>query len=756
MNLSLGIAVSLLIGLSAWEEYSFDTFHRDAKQIYRIYGQKEGDSNKHDETFWVLGDQLPSQIGDIKGVCRIMPEKKDLRINQEIYPAIRVLEGEENFFTFFSFPLKAGEPSSCLDDPYAVVISEAMAKRWFPGENPIGKIVNIAYTGDFKVSAIMQDIPYHSHIQADVVIPFFMKRQKRNFGDIYYTYLNIPVIKDKPQLEKRITDLNNRLLSWLNWSSLGMNCKLEALEDIHFSGLDSDHSGNQTYLNVAILATLLVLAMGTINFVNLFISTAFLRAKEVGIKKVMGNTKGAMIRDFYSEAFYYIVLATLLGIFIAVLFLPLFNQLTGNQLVLDRYPYRFYGLIAFLIPVLVLCVGTFPAFYMTRFNVTDTLNRNFKGNHLSFLQKTLLIVQFVCSIFFLLLTFFIQEQVGYMVDYDLGINKENVICLDGRRQILQNYEAIRNELLKETTIRNVCVRNNYPTIWADGFLITKVGTDEKVEAELCEVQGNYFDLMEIPFISGECAWKDIEVIPKVVINETGIKLLGISDPLSASVQIWNESWQICGVVKDVRDKGVEGKVGLQVYIPLIDWRKPDAVFSDYKLMIKVAGDPDMAVRQIKKQWDLYASDVPFEYSFLNRKYEQLYDTYRRTGEIFGYTMLIMLWISISGLFALACYATQRRVKEIGIRKVNGAKMMDLLLLLNGRFLKWVFIAWGIACILAWWGTVYWLSRFEVRIPLNGWTFVWAGAIAWGITWVTVSALTWRVARMNSVNALRSE
>lgn len=748
LSLSIGITISLLIGLSVWEEYNFDRFHQDGKDIYRIVSRQPGVA--YPSVFRKLGDKIETGLPEVKKICRIISETKlDFTVNGQFFPDNHQTMADPDFFTFFSFPLKYGDPLTCLQNPNDLVISEKLAERWFPGQNPVGQMVE----GDslWKISAVMYDIPYHSHIQTDVVTSFMGRFRELDCGsDSFSTYLNIPDLKDKKFMEGKITGMYEGLIDWVKEAEL--KCELEALKDIHFSPVGSAHAGDKMLVRILITVAVVILLIACINFINLFTSASFIRSREIGVRKVMGAGRLGLIGGFYKETLWYVLLSVLVGIIIAVFCLPLFNSLTHYQLRIDFYAWRFYVYLIALVVVIVLIAGTFPAFYMTRYNISDTLGRKFRGNALAFLQRSLLVVQFVFSIVFLLSAFLVNRQLQYMINYDLGFDKENVICMRARGQMSGHYDVVRSELLRCPSITRVSIKDGLPMRGSSGYPLRKPGTNEVLEVTLYEVGANYFDFMGMKFVKGENPFSENSPATGVVVNETTAKLLGMTDSLKMFVNIMGTSREVKGVVKDVLVGGANQGREARIYFPLYAF----GMDADYQIMCKVTGNPSVAIEALRKQWNNYTPEREFEYRFLDEVYAGLYKSERNMRNISGCGMVVMLLISSMGLFAMVFYTAQRRTKEVGIRKVNGATVRNLILLLNTDFLKWVLVAYVIACPLTVWFMSRWLENFIYPTEMSLWVFLLAGIISLGVAFITVCFLTWKVAHSNPVDSLRNE
>lgn len=750
-SLSVGIAVALLIGMWVYTEFRFDSFHEKGEGIYRVFVTGR-DRDPASNTFRQLGDNMKQGFPEVQEVCRITGEDVELRIDNKLVPEKKILQADDNFFTFFSFSLVEGNREACLNAPDNMVVSSKTAGEWFGNEDPVGKMV-LLNGKNYRISAVMKDIPYHSHIQADIVVPFYGRfREGMGMGDAFITYLYAPALHDLKALEDKLTKLADETAYHI-MSSLGLQCRLEALKDIHFGQVGSDHDGKKSLVMILVITALAILLIACINFVNLFIATSFLRIKEIGVKKTYGASRKQLMYGVFQETSLLVVVSEGLALLLVVLFLPLFNQLAECDLVLDfTSPVLYFFLIAVYLFTLVVA-GSYPAFYTTRFNVLQTLSGRFTGKKLSYLQGGLLVFQFTVSIAFLILIFFIQKQVNYMVSYDLGFDKEHVVCMDALPALQGHYETIRSELLMEPGIIDLTIKDGLPTYWADGYPVLKPGsTTDRVVFEVCQVGQNYLELMQIKLTEGKNPFHDQQARNEIIIDENAVKQLELKEPVGTILEFWGHHFIVKGVARNIQSKGLwNGKAAPVVYMPFNSNEYGKCV-----IMCKVAGNPQAGIKALQKQWETYVTELPFSYYFLDETYEKLYVSEARLKDIFLWAMGIMVLLSVSGLFAIAYYIMQHRLKEIGIRKVNGATLKDLLLLLNTVFVRLVVVACVVASVIAYCFMDYWLEQFAVRTTLDWWVYMVSGCLGIAITVLTVFYLTIRAARLNPVEVLKSE
>lgn len=758
-SLSIAIAVATLIGLWARNEFSYDNFHRDGRKIYRMVGQviMNGNLVKTGSTWKEAGDDAIQTFPEVEEMCRIVSQSGgDIKANETLYPKEQVFIADSSFFTFFSFALKTGNPHTCLSSPDGAVIDEYTANRYFPGENPIGK--NIRYGEyNFNVTGVMENMPSNSHLKAHIIFPFFgywAQNQAYGDSDVFMTYLKIADARQVQKIEQGMTGIIQKVHPM--FQQLAFEFRLEPLRKIYFNNTYKFDGGiahgNKMLAMVFMLTACVILLIACINFINLFISTSFLRAKAIGIKKTYGADKRALVGEFYGETFYYVLLATAIGAILAEWLLPLFNRLADSQLAIDFKNPATYLFLGAVVLAVVLAAGTIPAFYMTKFNTIETVKGQFKGKNLSFLQKGLIITQFTAAITILISVFFIEKQVSHMVHKDLGFDKENIFYVVDGGGFQKNYDAFAQEMLTHPAIAGVTMKDINPLGWCRGSDIQKPGDEQKHLVEYCAIKPDYFRVMGMEMKAGkEFAEKAGDSLLHCIINETAARMLGFADPVGEKVVVnQNQHRTIIGVVKDAHTKSLHQPIDPQVYLPY------DQNTYTPTILFRAQGNPQEAIRLVQAKWNELNPGRSFEYHFLDSKYAQLYHAETNAENILGAALAITFVISVAGLFAMAYYASQRRLKEIGVRKVNGATLRELLLILNRDFFMWVGISYLLACPIAYFFVNNWLQGFVERTPMSWWIFALAGAVAFFVTLLTVSWQTWQAATVNPVKCLKSE
>jgi putative ABC transport system permease protein len=397
-----------------------------------------------------------------------------------------------------------------------------------------------------------------------------------------------------------------------------------------------------------------------------------MRAGKIAIKRVHGAEKGMLIREFYVETAVYTLISIFIALLLAQMILPVFNNFTQSRLVIDYLSIHLYLFITLLFTVTVFLAGTFPAFHLTHLNISEALKGKYKGKQMSFLQKSLIVLQFTASIALLIVVIFMQKQINYIMAQDLGFNKENVLYIQGYDNFANNYDAIRGELLKYPAIKDIIMKTTLPTVWASSFPVRKSGTENAaVLVEMCPVKSNYFDFFEMEFISGEVPFLSGQFSRDLVINERCAEILGLDNPLEQTIEMpgSRNRFTVKGVIRNAQVRSLHTEPDPQMYCHFFS-------FGDVgnPIFFKVVGDPQQAIRIIEQAWKEREPDYPFEYHFLDETYRQLYTSEMNTGKVLQFAIVITFMISVAGLFAMAFYSTQRRRKEIAIRKVHGASI----------------------------------------------------------------------------------
>lgn len=756
-GLSLGIAVALLLGWWAFNETRADLFHAEKDKIFRVC--REGYMNNETVRIGTINSPLALQMGDqfpqVEDMLRLAPAGKErFKLEEVVNYESSILLTDPGFFDFFSFALKQGDAATCLDEPDEMVITEQFARKYFGSADPVGQ--SVEFRGrSWTISAVLFDIPANSHLQFDALCAMagVQDYDQAPWGwDIFNVYVKLAPGTDQPALSAEFTELAMELFP--PYKSIDIHHFMQPLTDIYFDTREFrfDHvkKSDRRFVMIFSVMALAILAIACINFTNLFISTAFLRARSIGLKKANGAGKGSLIREFYAETALFVLVSMIIGVLLAKLALPLFNSLADTRLILDFAQPALLAFLGAISLLTILMAGSFPAFFLTRFRPASSLKGETEQKSISLFQKALVILQFAASVILLVSVFTIRRQVNFVQTTHLGFNKSNIICVNATGPFSSSYDRIKQELERYPEIIEVTAKNSLPSEWRHGSGISASQEDEPFIVEICDIKENYLDMMEMEIVAGDPFTEYNDSLNYVWINEQTQQLLGYEDPVDQVVMHEGNRYAIRGVIRNIKSKSLHHPIDPQVYIylPQVD---PGQV-----VMIKVSEDHRAAIARIRDSWEKENPNYPFDFHFLDQAYDEMYQNEARAGSIVTWGMLIAMLITIIGLFAMSSYNTERRTKEIGIRRVNGAELSDILILLNKSFLKWVLVACALALPLGWYIMKGWLDSFTFRTHISWWTLGLSALIALLVSVLTVSWQGYFAARKDPVDSLRYE
>ena len=763
-GLTAGLAVGILILLWVQDELSFDRFHKQAGNIYKLENQVGTGASVQIWTSTVapIGVMGKQQLPAIKEVVRwchggfyytMMYKDKRLEIDRPIM-------ADPSFFTMFSFPIIKGNAANPFPDIHSVVLTETAAKKYFGEEDPIGKVIVADKTTNYTVTGITKDVPKNSTIQYDMVMPLQlfaqMQYQNRTDGRImdndfhqfnFYTYF---LLQPGTDLNKLATNLRN---IHLRNKADDTDIKYQFLHvpDMHLYLSNGKEAGMDTVRMFTWIA-LIILIIACINYVNLSTARSMLRAREVSMRKIVGAAKWQLFLQFVVETALLFILATILAIGVIKLLLPLFNQLSGKELELDLLDYHLWFLLLVTIAGSLVISSIYPALLLSSFEPLKVLKGKMNARISDALfRKALVVTQFACSVALIISTLIIGNQLQYIRSHNLGYDKDHVLGMwlrDGG----PNYNTIRSTLLGQAGVLDVTraddniisLSNQTGNNWWDGK-----GANETMMMHPVGVTQDFIPFFKMQLAAGSNFTGTPADSAHFILNETAIRQAGIKDPIGKKFKLWGTTGTITGVVKDFHFASMKSKIEPAIfYIP----KGRNAI-----IYIRTTGkDAPKAIAAAEKVWKQYNAEMPFRYSFLDDTFNQLYTTETRTGTIFNIFAGIAIVICCLGLLGLAAYTAQVRTREIGIRKVLGASISGIIRLLARDFIALVLIAIVIATPIAWYAMNKWLQDFAYKINI-GWTvFVLAGIIAILIAIITISFQSVKAALANPVKTLRSE
>jgi len=773
-GLIVGLTCFILIFLYVRYEKSYDTFHENSDRIFRVATQDAGNMAKGNDT-WAstsaaLAPMLMDEFPEVRAATRFSPVDRLLLTKEDKSFYERGLFADEYFFDVFSFQLIRGNKKRILDNPDSIVISKRIAMKFFGNENPVGKTLNCSL-GDMEVVGIVENIPKNSHIQFDWLISFKQVKASieanRNpqffwWGAInYYTYCLLKNESFKEPLENKIAASMNKKYKDFGWEDMRYLYHLQPLKSIHLqSHLNWEFSVNNSDKLILLFSVIAVfiLAIACINSMNLSSALAAKRMKEIGIRKVVGGQRYQLFLQFTGESLLFSTWSLFSAVGLVHLLLPGFNRFVERSI-------EFGAVIEspFVLSMLAVLVGSgflaglYPAAVLSSFKPAHTLKgkTGVIGRRGSF-RNLLVMLQFSITIALIISSFVMFMQIRYIQEKPLGYDREHVVIMRMTDPgIRKNFAAFKNTLLQNTKVNDITTSERPPTqisnIWGGGKFKTDNGVIVGFPTNLLWIDFNFLDFYRMDLLKGRTFSKTYGTDPTnaVIVNETFVRKLNWSNPVGKKIQIWNkEEKMVVGVVKDFHFQSMHNEIK-----PILIFCRPNNNY--IQIRIRSENIPE-TLGHIRKTFESFRTRYPFEYSFLDDNFNQMYNSERKLGQMLVSFSGLAVFIACLGIFGLASFTAERRTKEIGIRKVLGASVPIIIFLLSEGFLKWVIIANLISWPVAYYAMHKWLQRFAYRIDLGIGIFILSGVAALFIALLTVSFQTIKAATANPVDSLRYE
>ena len=760
-GLALGMACSLLIGLWVKDELSYDRFLPDADHIHfvRISSLYQGETFTGFQTPAPLQEAIAKDIPEVAAVTKIDygPElliKVGTKAAKE-----RGHYATSDFFGVFELPALYGDPKTALANPDQIVITRKIAEKYFPNGLAIGKTLQLNNDKFYVVGAIVEDLPQNSTIQFDWLVNWKVQEQdwmKRWGNNFVSTYVRLKPNTVPAQTEAAMSHFHTRYVSKEPSDS---QLILQPITDLH---LYSDYKngkavgGRIEYVRIFSIVALFILLIACINFMNLATARSAMRAKEVGVRKVVGALRSSLIGQFLSESILTGLLAVVLAIGMVWSVLPTFNTLFEKQLMLNLAEPALCAIILVLVLITGFLSGSYPALFLSSLQPIKILKGRLQfGAGPALFRRTLVVFQFSLSIFLIVGMLAVSKQMNYLRTRNLGLDRENVVYVPLEGEIAQpkKVESFRQEVMRLPSVASATTAMSLPVNVqsSSGDLEwpgKKPGMETSVSV-LC-VGGDFIRTMTIKLLAGRDFRADSPAdSSNYIINEATAKLMGIKDPVGKQVKFWYGKGRIVGLMKDFHLQSLH-----QAISPLILCF--DARNTSYLLTKTRGGQTQKAIADLERLTKQFNPNYPFAYHFMDEAYEKLYQSEQQVNTLVNYFGILAILISCLGLFALAAFTAEQRTKEIGVRKVLGASVVNIVTLLSTDFVRLVLIALVLASPLAWWAVSKWLGTFAYQTKLTGWIFAAAGALAVLIAFMTVSYQSIKAAMMNPVNSLRSE
>ncbi len=780
-GLAVGLACCLLIALFISQELSYDRYHTHADRIYRVGRYFNGDDGSRSLQLANIAPPfaplLKNDFPAVEEATRLLQHKAVMAVNpQKTFTEENVFFAEPSFFKLFTVPLRSGNAQTALSEPNTILLTEKLVVKYFPKQNPVGQFVRLDNKVTLKVSGVFKDFPVNSHFHPNFLVSFSTLQDSTLFGrhnladfniNRFTTYLLVPPQYNVANISAQLPAFLDRHIEYQNTRpSSYNNLFLQKLTDIHLhSHLDTELEANGDVRQVYVFAViaLFILLIACINFMNLATARSALRAKEIGVRKVMGASQGKLVVQFLSESLLFVCIAVLLAVVLTDLALPLMNKLTGKELYFNPANGWLTGLVVLGLALLVgLVAGSYPAFYLASFQPVKVLKgKIISGNRTVSLRQALVVLQFAISVVLVVSTAVVYKQLGYLRHKALGLNKDYIITLPYAPQLAPRYQAFRNELLATNTISQVARSIEAPSerlLNSLGEMGIETGTTYKeapMSFEFLGIDHYFVPTYKIKMLVGRNFSEayPTDTSKAFLLNESGVKALGFKTPqqaLGITLDYGDRRAKIVGVLPDFHFESMHQKIK-----PLLFMIPQEQEYRH--LSVKLAGaDLKAGMVQLEKTWKQFLPDYPFDYTFLDQKFGRLYAAEQRQGLLFTIFAGIAILIACLGLFGLAAFATEQRTKEIGIRKVLGASVSSIVTMLSKDFLKLVLLANLVAWPIAWYGMSRWLQDFAYRTPLSWSTFGLAALLAGTIALLTVSFQAIKAALANPAESLRNE
>jgi len=777
-GLALGLVAFLYIVTYTFHELSYDSFHSKADRISRCVAHiKLGETALNiprSET--PLAAAAKNDFPEVEEAIRLYPLTEIItHYKDKKFVESEICYADAELFDVFDFKLLEGNPKTALRESNTIILGKKVARRYFGDENPMGKTILLSTNKvPYVVTGILDEIPENSSLQSNIYASFCtLVESKRldNWGAFNNTYTYIVTKKgvNIEEFEAKFDASIRKYEDAMIQKEMGISLsefesqgnyfihKLQPLTDIHLNSTYSENIstyGNKRFLIIFGITGLLILIIAGFNFVNLTTSRASLRAKEIGVKKILGSPRKSIILQILTEIFIHTLIATIISILILLLILPFLNNFSEIVIKPEFFLNPLTLLTIIFTPIIItILAGIYPAFFITAYKPVDVLKKKFNdGNSKSLTRSGLVTLQFVVFIGLVFCTLIIRRQINYMQKQNPGFEKENVLVIENMGYLDNNRNSFKMEMLKNPSVLSASYSSLVPSVDDNsGNIFSEKGSDKTHSLNRMNVDSDFQKTLKVQLKEG-IFFTDNEASEKnnAIINEEAARLLGWRDCNEKYIYDYNyqQEFKVIGIMKDFHMRSLRDKSK-----PLIIKCRSTSRYLSLKIQ---TSDLPALINSIKMQWENFNKETSFEYFFLDQSFNAQYKSEERLAKVIGVFTIFAIMISCIGLLGLVSYVAIQRQKEIGIRKVNGATISEILIMLNKDFIKWVGIAFIIAVPVSYYAMNKWLEDFAYKTTLSWWLFALAGAFALIITLLTVSLQSWQAASKNPVESLRNE
>ncbi len=761
IGLALGMACSLLILLWIQDERSMNQFHENRDRIYQVYENQyySGEPNTYPSTPGILAENIVEEIPEIELASQFLWEEEPLFTVGDKFEKEKGRYAQKDYLSIFSFGLKQGDPATALDRPDGVVISQKLADKYFPGEDPMGQLIIVDNEDDMMVTGVLEEIPSSSSIEFDFLMSWerWMKyngwaSQWGNNGPRCFVLL----------AENADVDLvNEKIKDYIKTKNEGSNVELflhkysDSYLYSNFEGGIQD-GGRIEYVRIFTVIAIFILLIACINFMNLATARSVKRAKEIGVRKAIGATKKTLVGQFYGEAFLITSISLVVAIILVALLLPSFNNLTDKELSLNLTDPSIAALLVGLLIVTSLISGSYPALFMSSLRPVVVLKGALKFKpSATYFRKGLVVFQFGLSIMLILGMIVIYNQIDFIQNKNLGFDRENLLYFPIEGELGDNFISFQNELAALPGVKSVTASQADPLEVGSSTQGVRWAGKDTTEILLFSqnpVAGDYLNTMNIELVEGRALSYDYGTdTAAYLVNEAAVRTMGFDDPVGTEIVFWDVPGPIVGVMKDYHHTSLH-----QAIDPIIVRLFPRNEHWGFTFVRTEPGRLREALDGVEKVYQRFNPKFPFDYQFADDEFMNFYRSESTIGSLANYFAFMAIFISCLGLFGLATFTAEQRTKEIGIRKVMGASYANLIGIMSKEFIGLVLISSFFALPIAWYFSKGWLENFEYRIDIEWWYFLVAvlGAVILAV--ITVSYQSTKVALNNPVKSLKSE
>jgi putative ABC transport system permease protein len=778
---ALGLATCIVIALFIANELSYDRYYKDGANIYRVYNRFDGPELERWTAFPApFKDLIKSNYPEIEKAARLIPYqwfnagsnllRRDDQLENNFEEGFAYADPE--LLDILEVPLVYGNRAHALDKPNTIVFSKRKADKYFPGEDPTGKtiILNDDKAQIFTIGGVMNDFPKASHLQFDFFITLtgkeFWPGEQTNWCCWNYNpYVKLRPGTDPAALEEKMLGIKKIYIDYLveqGNQSVGEvrkyhTFRLQPVSDIHLysEGIgDIIPHGDIRYIWLFGAIACFILSLACINFINLSTAKSANRAKEVGLRKVVGSARGYLVRQFLTESIFFSLVSFVVAVFIVRMGLPFFNNLAGKSLTIPWQAWWFFPILGVAAVLIGVVAGIYPAFYLSAFKPIDVLKGNIaRGSRNSGMRSLMVVFQFTTSIVLIIGTFIIYRQMDFILHTKIGYDKEQVVMIQGANTLGEQQQTFKDELLAVSDIANVTLSQYFPVegtkrdqnqFWRDG----KSKEEKSIGAQAWYVDEDYIGTMGMKLSEGRNFMKDMASDSlSVIINQAMAKALGFKKPLGERIMNWR-SWTVIGIVQDFHWENMKDEIG-----PVAFFRGQGGNIFSVKVKSENMSD---AIASIKKVWAKFMPHQPLRYMFLDESYARMYEDVQRMGNVFASFAILAIIVACLGLFALSAFMVEQRNKEISIRLVLGASVRNIFRLLTENFVKLVLISFIIAVPVSWYMMQKWLEDYKYKTEITWDVFIFSGLLSVMIALLTVSYQSIRAALANPADSLRSE